>query len=102
MSHKKDRVRVASGGIFRDGKISKLVRCPVPNCRGFVITGNSAHGLCPKHEEDLAFLLFILPHIRVEQGKRPSGLVLPGQPGFQAVPKAVINEEIRKHGRIKP
>jgi len=37
----------------------------------------------------------------MEQGKPPSGLVLPGQPGFQAVPEAVIKEEIRKHGRVK-
>ena len=97
MSHKKDKKRAAAGGVFREGKISKLVRCPVPSCPGSVITGNSAHGLCPKHEEDLAFLLFILPRIRMEQSKPPSGLVLPGQPGFQAVP-----EEIKKHGRIKP
>jgi len=95
MSKKRDRNRAAAGGVFRDGKVSKLVRCPVPSCQGSVITGNSAHGLCPKHEEDLAFLLFILPHIRTEQ-KPPGGLVLPGQPGFQAVPEAVIKEEIRR------
>lgn len=73
--------------------------CPVPDCKRRLIPGRSPHGLCPHHEELLDFLLFILPHIRVEQGKTPSGLVLPGQPGFQAVPEAVIKEEIRKHGR---
>lgn len=81
MSKKKDRNRVAAGGVFRDGKVSKLVRCPVPSCQGSVITGKSAHGLCPYHEELLGFLLFILPHIKIE-AKTPSGLVLPGQPGF--------------------
>lgn len=101
MSHKKDKKRAAAGEIFRDGKVSKMRGCPVPSCQGSVITGNSAHGLCPKHEEDLAFLLFILPHIKMEQSKTPSGLVLPGQPEFKAVPEAVIEEEMRKHGRIK-
>jgi len=101
MSKRKDRNRAAAGEVFREGKVSKLVRCPVPSCRGFVITGNSAHGLCPRHEEDLAFLLFILPHIGMEQGKTQSGLVLPGQPGFEAVPEAVGKEEMRK-GRVKP
>jgi len=96
MSKKRDRNRAAAGEVFRDGEVSKMTRCPVPSCQGSVITGNSAHGLCPKHEEDLAFLLFILPHIRAEPGKTPSGLVLPGQPGFEAVPKVVI-----KDGRIK-
>ena len=89
MSKKRDRNRAAAGEVFRDGKVSKLVRCPVPSCRGFVITGDSPHGLCPKHEEDLAFLLFILPRIKIEQGKTPSGLVLPGQPEY-TMPKEVI------------
>jgi hypothetical protein len=102
VSHKKDKRRVAVGEIFRDGKVTKLTKCPVPNCPRGVTTGESAHGLCPKHEEDLAFLLFILPHIRMEKAETPSGLVLPGQPGFQAVPEAVIKEEIQKHGRLKP
>jgi len=62
-----------------------------------VITGRSAHGLCPKHEEDLAFLLFVLPHIKIEQGKTLGGLVLPGQSGFEVAPEAVI-----KDGRFKP
>lgn len=102
MSHKKDRKRAAAGEVFREGKVSKLVKCPVPNCPRGVITGNSAHGLCPYHEEFLESLLFLLPHIKIEQGKTPGGLVLPGQPGFEAVPEAVIKEEIRKHGRFKP
>jgi hypothetical protein len=38
----------------------------------------------------------------MEKAETPSGLVLPGQPGFQAVPEAVIKEEIQKHGRLKP
>ena len=101
MSHKKDKNRATAGGVFRDGKVSKMVRCPVPSCQGSVITGNSAHGLCPQHEEDLAFLLFILPRIRVEQTKTPGGLVLPGQPGF-GVPEPVIKKEMKEHGRIKP
>jgi hypothetical protein len=102
VSHKKDKKRVAGGEVFRNGKVTKLTRCPVPGCPRGVITGNSVHGLCPKHEEDLAFLLFILPYIRVEQGMAPRGLVLPGQPGFEAVPEAVIKQEIAKHGRFKP
>ncbi len=102
MSHKKDKKRVARGEVFRDGKISKLTRCPVPDCTRGVISGNSAHGLCPYHEEFLGALLFLLPHIRIEQGKTPGGLVLPGHPGFQAVPEQVIKAEIEKHGGIKP
>ena len=35
-------------------------------------------------------------------GQTKSGLVLPGQPGFEAVPEAVIKGEIEKHGRFKP
>ena len=102
MSHKKDKKRAAQGEVFRDGKISKLSRCPVPNCSRGVISGNSAHGFCPYHEEFLESLLFFLPHIRIDQAKTPAGLVLPGQPGFQAVPESVIRVEIEKHGRIKP
>jgi hypothetical protein len=102
MSHKKDKKRAAQGEVLRDGKISKLSRCPVPNCSRGIITGNSAHGLCPYHEEFLASMLFFLPRIRIDQAKTPGGLVLPGQPGFQAVPESVIKAEIEKHGRIKP
>jgi hypothetical protein len=96
LSHKKNKRRAAAGEVFRDGKVSKLTKCPVPNCPRGVVTGNSVHGLCPKHEEDLAFLLFILPHIRVEQGKTQSGLVLPGSPGFTAVPEEVIKQRMLK------
>lgn len=76
MSKKKDRARATAGEIHRDGKTVKLRKCPVPLCEEHVITGNSANGLCPKHEEELAFLLFILPHIRFEQ-KTPGGLATP-------------------------
>lgn len=86
MSHKKDKKRAAQGEVFRDGKISKLTRCPVPNCPRGVITGNSAHRLCPYHEEFLTALLFLLPHIKIEQGKTPGGLVTPGHPEF-GIPK---------------
>jgi len=80
----------------------KYGHCPVPNCERRIISGRSPHGLCPHHEELLDFLLFILPRIRVERGKTESGLVLPGTPGFNAVPEEVIKKEIEKHGRLKP
>ena len=95
MSHKKDRKRVAAGEVFREGKITKLQRCPVPKCSRGVITGNSAHGLCPYHEEFLETLLFLLPHIQIKQGT-PGGLVLPGQPGFEIAPEAVIKQRMLK------
>jgi len=101
VSKKKDRARAAAGEVFREGKVSKMTRCPIPNCPRYIITGNSAHGLCPQHEEFLEALLFLLPRIQIKQ-QTPGGLVLPGQPGFQAVPESVIKEEIEKRGRIKP
>jgi len=102
VSKKRDRARAAAGEVFRDGQISKMTRCPIPNCTRGVVTAHSPHGLCAYHEEFLEALLFLLPHIKIEQGKTPGGLVLPGQPGFQAVPEAVINEEIRRHGGLRP
>jgi len=74
----------------------KYGHCPVPSCERRLIPGQSPHGLCVEHEKWLTFLLFILPDIRVEQGKTPGGLVLPGQPGFQAVPKAAIKQRMLK------
>ena len=74
----------------------KYGHCPVPSCKRRLIPGQSPHGLCPHHEELLDFLLFILPHIRVERGKTSSGLVLPGSPGFNVVPEKVTKKEIVK------
>lgn len=79
----------------------KYGHCPVPNCERRLIPGRSPRGLCPHHEELLDFLFFILPRIRVNQGKSPSGLVLPGSPEY-SVPEEVIKKEIEKHGRFKP
>jgi hypothetical protein len=79
----------------------KYGHCPVPDCERRLIPGKFPHGLCIEHEKWLTFLLFILPHIRVEQGKTPGGLVLPGQPDFQVAPEAVIKQEMGKHGRVK-
>lgn len=73
----------------------KYNNCPVPNCERHVIPGKSSHGLCIHHEELLAFLLFILPHIRV--GQENPKLVLPGQPGF-TTSKEVLKQEIKKRG----
>jgi len=55
----------------------KYGHCPVPDCERRLIPGKFPHGLCIEHEKWLTFLLFILPHIKVEQGKTPGGLVLP-------------------------
>jgi len=85
---------------FRASQDQNL-KCPVPGCYRFLVDGRSPNGFCPYHEELLAFLLFILPRIRVEQRQTPSGLVLPGQPGY-AAPEKVIKTEIEKHGRLKP
>lgn len=90
---KKDRERAAAGNVFRDGNVLKLVKCPVPGCSSHVITGHGAHGLCSKHEEDLAFLLFVLPRIRVQKSNVPGGLVLPSQPGFGAVPNGILKRK---------
>jgi len=79
----------------------KYNQCPAPNCERHLLPGRSPHGLCPHHEELLDFLLFILPNITMEQGKTPSGLLLPGQPGFQIAPDAVIKQGIEKRGRLK-
>lgn len=78
----------------------KYGHCPVPSCGRRLIPSRSPHGLCPHHEELLDFLLFILPHIKAEPGQTKSGLVLPGQPGFKAVPEDVIRQEIEKHRRV--
>lgn len=79
----------------------KYGHCPVPNCKRRLIPGRSPRGLCPKHEEDLDFILFILPHIRAGSGTpKAPGLILPGQPGY-TVPPEVIKKEIEK-GRLKP
>jgi len=101
MSRKKDWERVARGEVFRNGKISKLTKCPVPNCPRYVVTGASAHGLCPHHGELLDFLLFVLPRIQVSPGPpKAPGLILPGQAGFAV--SQVIKKEAEKHGRLKP
>lgn len=69
----------------------KYSNCPVPNCERRLIPGKSPHGLCIEHEKWLDFLLFILPHIKSQPIKSESGLVLPGQPGFDA-PKKIAKE----------
>jgi hypothetical protein len=80
----------------------KYGHCPVPNCERRIIPGRSAHGLCPHHEELLDFLLFVLPHIKINPGRTASGLVLPGTPEF-AVPGEVTKlRQIEKHGGLKP
>lgn len=66
------------------GRMSKKYgHCPVPNCERRLIPGRSPHGLCPKHEEDLDFLLFILPKIKAEPLSSKSGIILPGSPEFK-------------------
>jgi hypothetical protein len=67
----------------------KYGHCPVPDCERRLIPGKFPHGLCIEHEKWLTFLLFVLPHIKVEQGKTPSGIVLPGSPEFKITPREV-------------
>lgn len=68
----------------------KYNHCPVPKCKRNIISERSPHGLCPYHEEQLDFLLFILPHIKIgQENPNLSGLILPGRPGF-TIPKEVI------------
>jgi len=49
----------------------KYGHCPVPGCERRLIPGKFPHGLCIEQEKWLTFLLFVLPHIKVEQGKTP-------------------------------
>lgn len=64
----------------------KYNKCPVPNCERNLIPGKSPHGLCIEHEKWLDFLLFILPHIKVQENPIASKkIVLPGQPEFAQV-----------------
>jgi len=71
----------------------KYNKCPVPNCERNLIPGRSPHGLCVEHENWRDFLLFVLPHITVNPGRTPGGLVLPGQQDFKAVAEKVMKRE---------
>jgi len=87
---------------FRASENQKL-GCPVPGCYRFLVDGQSPHGFCPYHEDELRFLLFVLPRIEVGPQEIPgvAGLVLPGQPGY-VMPEEDIIEEMKRHGRLKP
>ena len=56
--------------------------CPFPGCPGTPLRAEGAHGFCFAHEKFVADLVFIFPHIKWEQPKSQSGLVLPGSPDF--------------------
>ncbi len=83
MSRSKNLRRAAAGQIFRDGRPVLVPKCALPSCPSHLEPGKHTHGLCPKHEDMLEFLLFVLPRIQTGQASGPGGLVLPGQPDFR-------------------
>jgi len=58
----------------------KFQRCIFPKCYRGVIPNNSPHGLCPRHEEELEFLLWAIPKIKLTEERKVPGLWVPGDP----------------------
>ena len=67
----------------------KYGTCPFPDCKRHPLPGKSPHGFCIKHEEFVADLLFIMPHIKFTKGETPSGLIVPGTPEFNMMKEKV-------------
>ncbi len=88
MSKMRNLQLAAVGQIFRDGRQVLVPKCAIPGCPNHLEPGKHPHGLCPKHEDMLEFLLFVLPRIQTAPASGPDGLVLPGQPDFR--PPGVI------------
>jgi len=67
-------------------------KCPFPNCSRKVIDqlpDRQLHGFCVYHENMVADLCFILPHIKMQQTQPTQPkiivprIILPGQHGFR-------------------
>ena len=73
----------------------KWVKCVYPPCKQQVLVEDKAGPIvigsesketppfCPYHFELIGFVLWLLPQVRMEKQRTPSGVILPGLKAFQ-------------------
>lgn len=83
-------------------------KCPVPGCgkpfkleddqKGTTVNPPKRAPVCPTCWEFVVKLMFWLPRIQLKVGQTPSGLVLPGSPGFTMESTKEIQKQIKSSG----
>jgi len=109
MSQKKNRKRAKEGLVHRGGKLidkrditmmdkiaedeKKRMICAVPGCGKTFIPQAGRPPFCPDCLDFLNKLAWFLPRIKIERGKAPSGLIVPGHEQFKTT---LGGQEVKK------